>query len=183
MEDKRAVPNELLALREAGGGLLYRIGCDDLVEMMDQMGEVIGRQKAKCDWLSGSDSAKGFQFGSRQVGDYMSEIAIVGGPNGNQQQPIGFLNGLHAHVSVLVITWEVQRFLKCCPDESLVVVGCRIDQMSDDLPARPAARQNGLPALNFADSAKPPLRCLNGTKQLLTELFHLSPRRTIIHLY
>ena len=56
------------------------------------------------------------------MGYYMSEVAVVCRPQRDQELPICALNGLHPHVSVLVVTGEIQGRLKSGPNESLVVV-------------------------------------------------------------
>jgi hypothetical protein len=86
--------------------------------MMDQMRKIIRHQETKSDGLSRADAANDVQLTGWQVGYYMGEIPIVSGP----QRPIGVLNGLHADVSDLIVSGEIQGRLKSRPDESLVVV-------------------------------------------------------------
>jgi hypothetical protein len=67
--------------------------------MMEQMPYVVGCQEAEGYRFSRTDAANGFQLGGGQAGDYVGEIAIVGGPQRDQQGPIGLLRGLHTYVS------------------------------------------------------------------------------------
>ncbi len=80
--------------------------------MMDQMRNVVIRQEVEGDRLSGTDAADGFQLGGGQAGDYVGEVAIVRGPQRDQQCPIGLLRSLQAYVSILVVAREVQRRLQ-----------------------------------------------------------------------
>lgn len=111
----------------------------DLLKMMNHMGKVIGRDETKSRRLIGADAANSFQLGSGQASDYVSEVAIVSGPQRDQQRPISFLRRLDSYVSLLVVTWKIQRWLLGGADKSLVVIGCRINQMSNHLLGRPTA--------------------------------------------
>jgi hypothetical protein len=91
------------------------------------MGDIILRQEVQSDRLSGTDAADGFQLVGGQAGDYVGEVAIVRGPQRDQQRPICLLRSLQAYVSILVVwrevLWrEVQRGLQGGADESLMVV-------------------------------------------------------------
>ena len=86
------------------------------------MRKIVGHQEAKSDGFSRTDAANGFQLGGWKLGYYVGEIAIVSGPQRDQQRPVDVLNGLHAYVSALIVTGELQRCLKSGPDESLMIV-------------------------------------------------------------
>ncbi len=50
------------------------------MEMMAQVGEIVGRQEAKGHWLSSPNAAWRVQLGRRYVGNKMSEVTVVGCP-------------------------------------------------------------------------------------------------------
>jgi len=52
---------------------------------MDEVREVIVRQEAKGDRLSGTYAADGFQLVGGEARDYVGEVAIVGSPQRDQQ--------------------------------------------------------------------------------------------------
>lgn len=79
----------------------------------------------------------------------MSEVTVIGCPKRDQQRPLSLLHRLRAHVAFLVVAREVQRWLQHCADESLMIVGGRIDQMSEELLAGPATRQDGPRGFRF----------------------------------
>jgi hypothetical protein len=61
------------------------------------------------------------------------QISVVRGLQRDQQRPFSFVNRLHTHVSALIVTREIQRWLEHRPDESLMIVGRRVDQVAEDL--------------------------------------------------
>jgi hypothetical protein len=97
--------------------------------MMDQMPNIVRRQKTKRDCISRTNAANRFEFRKWQLSDYVSEVAIVRGPQRDQEMPISILNSLHPHASGLVVARDIQRCLKRRSNESLVVVRGRINQM------------------------------------------------------
>ena len=69
-----------------------------------------------------ADSTRDFQFGKRKVSDDVREIPVVIRPERDQQGPIGFLGGLYARATVLVIAGKIQRVSERRPHEPLMVI-------------------------------------------------------------
>jgi hypothetical protein len=118
-----------VAVLLAVGVLLVQVCSTQLVEMMDQMRNIVRRQKTKSDRISRADAANRFEFSGWQLAYYMSEVAVIRSPQRNQELPISILNSLHPHASGLVVARDIQRCLKRRSNESLVVVRGRINQM------------------------------------------------------
>jgi hypothetical protein len=66
-------------------------------------------------------------------------------------RPIGFLKRLNTRVTLRIVSGKVERRLEGRADEALMIIGRRVDQVSDYLLTRPAAGQQWLGALKLAD--------------------------------
>ena len=69
-----------------------------------------------------ADVAFGLPFLCRQMRDHVSKIAVVCGPQRDQQQPVNLLRCLYAHVPGLIVSRKSQRWLQRCTNESLMIV-------------------------------------------------------------
>src|ERR1051326_6937993 len=68
----------------------------------------------------------------RQAIDYMSEKAVVSGPEINQEIPIHIGKALEIDQGVLVIAGKGERALERGADKTLMVVGSRVQQVAEN---------------------------------------------------
>src|SRR5580698_1376992 len=97
------------------------------------MGNVVGCQKFEGNGIIVADMTGGLELRLRQVRDNVGEKAVVGAPEREKLRPGGLLKGLYLNVAVLVITGKGERLLQAGAHEALVIVGCRVDEMADEL--------------------------------------------------
>ena len=136
------------------------------------MREVIRRQFFECHHRIVSDPALGLPFLFRDAGQHMGQEAIVRRPELQQIRPSRVLISLYAHAASLIVSRPAQLILKLGANEALVVVGRRIDQVTENLLARPTAFGDGNGGINFANSIKIAFAAYNQFFQAGTQLNH-----------
>src|SRR5215510_13009841 len=101
------------------------------------MPEVILGQKTQGHWIIGADSTDNAQLFARNTRHHMRKMPVVKPPELDQFFPPAVIIRLRVDPMLLFIFWEFEfrDFLR--PDESMVIVGRRVDQMSEDLFLRP----------------------------------------------
>src|SRR5260370_6114778 len=140
--------------------------------MVLQMREVVRRQfLQRHQWIV-SDPARRGALRFRHCCQYMGQESIVGRPEPEQVAPPRILISLYPHAAGLIVTWPAQLILKLRANEALMVVRRRIDQVPQNLLARPAAfnRWNG--SLRLANSSKIAFAAYNQLFQPSTQLNH-----------
>lgn len=82
------------------------------------------------------------------------DVEVVAAPERNQLFPGRVPISLHGNPRVLFVTRKDQILLKLCPHETLMIVGCRVDQVSNHLSGAPLARTRSETRPRIAHSLK-----------------------------
>jgi hypothetical protein len=114
--------------------------------MMREMCDVVVCEEFEGDGIVRADAAGGLELGCGQMRDHVGEEAVVGGPESDELEPVGGLEMLGADIAILVVAGKVEDRLKGGADETLVVVGGRVDEVAEELLAGPAAGADGFGA-------------------------------------
>jgi hypothetical protein len=109
--------------------------------MVLEMRHIVVGEEAECDRRISTDRALNVTAVFRDLSDHVSKVVIVSLPEGREVMPGTILAMLTAHPLVLRISWEHKCRLLQCPDESLMIIGRRINQVPNDLLGRPLARR------------------------------------------
>ena len=69
----------------------------------------------------------------------MKQVLVVGGPQGNQIGPCALLVALRGDPFILGVSGHLQRFFDLRADKAVMIVSAGIDQVAENLFARPFA--------------------------------------------
>lgn len=108
----------------------------------------------------------------------MQQVRVVGTPQVDQVGPPGRLVALDAHPLLLLVAGEVLPGGNLTPDEALVVVRGRVDQVADDLLLGPAFGGGPLLALGLGKPGEDARQRADGKPQAFDgsrHLVHSSP--------
>src|SRR5579864_8622351 len=111
--------------------------------MVLQMRKVIRRQFLERHHGVVSDPARRASLLFPYRCQYVGQESIVSRPEAEQVAPARILIPLHAHATTLIVTRPAQFILKLRANKTLMVVRRRVDQMSQNFFARPAACKGG----------------------------------------
>ena len=162
----------------AGGGRPSRtgggLGIEDLREVVAEMPHVVLGQVTEGYGSLPSDRAAAIERLCGHARDHVGQVRVQSRPQRDQVGPAPVLVGLQAHPRLLLVAGKLQRLGDLRPDETLVVVGRRIDEVSQDLLARPlpgsaALRRMGLP---YGRQTRP--RGFQDRDELAGDLLHRS---------
>ena len=81
----------------------------------------------------------------------MQEVQVVVFPELNKLMPWLLVIALHTYPVLLIITGKRQLVVKLGPNETLMIVGCGINQVADDFFGRPFTIGPGNLTLLFRD--------------------------------
>ncbi len=95
--------------------------------MMPQMNQVVFNKKAQADRLVGSNSTGYIDRGIWRSANHVRQVMIVENPEIDEFRPRLALVVLRLHPSVLLIARKGEFVDLLSSDESLVVVGCRVN--------------------------------------------------------
>ncbi len=101
--------------------------------MMPKMNQVVLNEKPQRDRLVPANSASHAKRGLRNAADRVRELVVVPNPELKQIEPRAMLIVLHADPRVLLVSRELEEIHLLGPNEPLMVVGRRVNQMPDYL--------------------------------------------------
>ena len=108
------------------------------------------------------------------AGHDVHQVAVVGAPQLDQRVPRLLVVALHGHEAVAVVGRELDVRRELAAHEALVVVAGGVDEVSQDLPARPGVRRAAHPAPRLAQREQAPGHGLHQRFQPIDRLFHAS---------
>src|SRR2546423_1763007 len=111
-----------------------------LLQMVLEMADVIFDDKAERHRLAAADRAGNVELVGRNAYDDAQQVQVVGLPERDQIAPRGIGVAVALDPGFLLIAGKGVRAVELGANESLVVVGGRIDEVAEQLFARPLAR-------------------------------------------
>src|SRR5688572_18742531 len=136
--------------------------------MMPEVDHVVLYQKAQRDELVRLDLARHRQCGLRNTPHRVRQVVVVQRPELDQLEPGAILITLRTHPCILLVPWEDEAIGLLRPNESLMIVCRRIDQVSEDFFDGPGFRSHLGSGTYLADGSQ--LRCgfINNTNELVS---------------
>ena len=89
----------------------------------------------------------------RQLTDDIGQVTVVSRPQLDKQFPTGNVGILRGHHLFLLVTRKVQAALRGRAHKALMIVGCRINQVSKDLFLAPLSRSRTKGRVSIANLA------------------------------
>lgn len=109
----------------------------DLFQMMPQMNQVVFSKEAQADHLVGSNLARHSRRGVWCSANHVRQMTIVEKPEIDELRPRLALIVLRLHLGILLVIRKGEFSSALRSDESLMVVGCRVNQVTNDFLDRP----------------------------------------------
>src|SRR5215813_3655404 len=106
---------------------------EDLIQVMLGVTNVVERNVRQGDNRVVSNLAWCVAEGFRNAGDDVRQVMVVGAPELDQMSPAALGIALRCNPLLLSVAWKAEFGDGLGANESLVVIGCRVDEVSEDL--------------------------------------------------